>query len=245
MTTDTLTIPPKYCGPSQTGNGGYVSGLLAARLGGPVTVRLVKGVPLDVRMRVETNGDGLRLLHEDTLIASARRSSLDLQPPPAPSFAEAESASHTFFGHERHVFARCFVCGTDRQPGDGLRIHPGAIPSRSLVAGPWVPHDSLADATGCVRSEFLWATLECAGGVALFPQLVVMGELTGRIDGTLKPGERCVSAGWQIGQDGRKYYAGTALYGEDGRTVAVGHATWIEIARDAFKALVRTGKSGT
>jgi len=245
MTTDTLVIPSKYCGPSQTGNGGYTSGLLAARLSGAVTVRLVKGVPLDVQMRVESNGDELRVLYEDTLIAIARRSSLDIQPPPAPSFAEAEAASRTFFGHERHVFARCFVCGTDRQPGDGLRIHPGAIPSRSLVAGPWVPNGSLADATGHVRPEFLWASLECTGGVALFPQLVVMGELTGRIDGTLKPGEKCVSAGWPMGKDGRKHYAGTALYGEDGRAVAVGHATWIEISREAFKTLVRTGKSGT
>ena len=40
-------------------------------------------------------------------------------------------------------------------------------------------------------------------------------------------GERCVVVGWPLGEEGRKLYAGTALYGEDGRPLARARATWI------------------
>jgi hypothetical protein len=33
--------------------------------------------------------------------------------------------------------------------------------------------------------------------------------------------------GWPLGEEGRKLYAGTALFGEDGRQLASARATWI------------------
>ena len=39
--------------------------------------------------------------------------------------------------------------------------------------------------------------------------------------------ERCVVLAWPLGEDGRKLYAATALYGEDGRPLARARATWI------------------
>ena len=35
---DSLVIPPRFCGPSGSGNGGYACGRIAAHLSGPVTV---------------------------------------------------------------------------------------------------------------------------------------------------------------------------------------------------------------
>jgi hypothetical protein len=32
---------------------------------------------------------------------------------------------------------------------------------------------------------------------------------------------------WPLGEEGRKLYAGTALLGEDGRTLGTARATWI------------------
>jgi hypothetical protein len=243
MVVDTLTITESFCGPSKTGNGGYVAGLLARHLQGAVTVRLVKGVPLEVEMRVESEGEALRLMDGNTLVAQAHRSELELEPPAPPSFQEAEAATQSFVAYERHPFPRCIVCGTQRESGDGLRIFPGVVPGRFLFAAPWVPHPAVADESGSVRLEFLWASLECPAGFAWYPNLVVMGELTGRVQGSLRVGEKCVVTGWPIERDGRKYYAGTAIHGEDGRAVAVGHSTWIEIGRDAFITLSRTGKS--
>jgi hypothetical protein len=71
-----------------------------------------------------------------------------------------------------------------------------------------------------------------------------MGELSVRIHNALSAGEESVVAGWQAGHEGRKYYAGSAIYGADGRVVAVGHATWLEIPREDFVTLSRTGKAG-
>ena len=36
--TDPLVIPPRFCGPPGSGNGGYVCGRIAAYADGPVTV---------------------------------------------------------------------------------------------------------------------------------------------------------------------------------------------------------------
>jgi hypothetical protein len=33
--------------------------------------------------------------------------------------------------------------------------------------------------------------------------------------------------GWSLGEEGRKAYAGTALYGDGGRVLGFGRATWI------------------
>jgi hypothetical protein len=41
-------------------------------------------------------------------------------------------------------------------------------------------------------------------------------------------GERCVVVGWPLGDEGRKAFAGTALFGEGGRLLGVARATWIE-----------------
>ena len=37
----------------------------------------------------------------------------------------------------------------------------------------------------------------------------------------------CVAASWPLGEEGRKLYAGTALYAEDGEVLAVARQTWI------------------
>jgi hypothetical protein len=55
----------------------------------------------------------------------------------------------------------------------------------------------------------------------------VLGRLTARVEHLPHPGERCVVMGWPLGEDGRKLYAGTALYGDDGRVLGSARATWI------------------
>jgi hypothetical protein len=41
-------------------------------------------------------------------------------------------------------------------------------------------------------------------------------------------GESCVVAAWPLGEDGRKLYAGTALFAADGELLALARQTWIE-----------------
>jgi acyl-coenzyme A thioesterase PaaI-like protein len=122
-----------------------------------------------------------------------------------------------------------------------LRIFPGPIKSQSIVSAPWIPHSSLANGSNVVRPEFLWAALDCTGGFAVLPipegKAVVLGELCARIDGSITSSEQCVVIiGWPLHVDGRKRFAGSAVYSSSGRPVAVGRATWIEVPASEFGA---------
>ena len=46
------------------------------------------------------------------------------------------------------------------------------------------------------------------------------------------PESRASSMAWPLGDEGRKLYAGTALFGEDGRVLGSARATWI-VPREA------------
>jgi len=236
MRSTVLVIDKRFCGPPRSGNGGYACGRLGNLLLGCCKVRLKAPPPLDVELRAETMEREARLFDGSALIAQAQLSPLDLLPPPAPSFAEASDAS-LYMGFKDRVFPGCFVCGPQRAAGDGLRIFPGAMPTRSLVAAPWIPDASLDDGSGNVLSEFIWAALDCTSGFSLPPlpkeRARPLGELSVRVDGAIATGEKCVVVGWALGADGRKHFAGSALYSEAGHAVAVGRATWIELPRAA------------
>jgi hypothetical protein len=240
MIAETFSISRRFCGPSQSGNGGYVCGRLAKHVVGPACVRLKAPPPLEVELRVETSEGSVQLFHGPKLIAEARPAECDAVPPAAPSFSEAEAASRTYYGFVRHSFPRCFVCGPKRAVGDGLRLFPGEIEGRSMVAAPWIPDATLADGAGVVGTEILWAALDCPSAFSFLPvsegKTVVLGELCVRVDAAVSPFDRCAVIGWRIGVDGRKHIAGSAVFSESGLVIAVGRATWIEVSADAFPA---------
>ena len=51
--------------------------------------------------------------------------------------------------------------------------------------------------------------------------------MTARIERLPEEGEQCVVVGWPLGEDGRKLFAGTALLGADGETLATARQVWI------------------
>lgn len=231
-----VTVDPRFRGPPESGNGGYVCGLLASFAPDVREVRLAVppplGVPLDV---VSRDDDVLELRHADATIATARSSQADFDVPPPPSPAEAAAAAERYAGLHAHVFPGCFVCGPARVPGDGLRVFAGPGPTlpdgRPSYASPWRPDASLAGTRGHVRPEFQWAVLDCPGyfAVANGAQKMLLGSLTARIDRPVSVGEDCIVVAWPLGSDGRKHRAATALYGEDGECAARGLAVWIEL----------------
>jgi hypothetical protein len=231
----TISIPRRFNGPPDSGNGGYVCGRVAGWLPGAVSVRLRVPPPLEREMAVHVDGDEARLLDGDVVVAVARRVELNVAPPAAPTFEEAQACARTYAGFKRHPLPHCFVCGPNRAPGDGLRIFPGRTADPSVLAAPWVPDASLADASGRVAPEFLWAALDCAGAFAVLPEItapILLGELSARLDGSVGVGEECVVVAWSRGIDGRKRYACTAVFGGDRSPVAVATATWIEVPAD-------------
>src|SRR6202044_3477767 len=154
-----LTIPSRFRGPPDSGNGGYVCGRIAAYLDGQVTVTLRRPPPLATPMAVGRDGEGsVRIHHGRTLIAEATSSpgSPTLEIPGPVSMAEARTAAGRARYYSDPVFPACFVCGTGRQLGDGLRIFPGPVAGRPLWAAPWTPDPAVAGAGGKVRPEGGW-----------------------------------------------------------------------------------------
>ena len=119
-------------------------------------------------------------------------------------------------------FAECFVCGV-RDDGSGLGIHAGPVPGRDgLVAATWVAND--------VSPAVVWASIDCPGAYAAGDPgrgEVVLGRMTARVERLPDEGEACVVVGWPLGEDGRKLYAGTALYGAEGEVLALARQVWI------------------
>lgn len=234
---DTITIDARFCGPAHSGNGGYVAGRLAALVGGQVTVRLLAPPPLGRSLAVQRDQGRASLLDGDRTLAEAWHSDLPLQSPGAPTLEAATEASSRFVGFQRHDFPRCFVCGTARESGDGLRIFAGALAERQGVAAVWTVARSLA-VDGRVESAFIWAALDCPSAFALRPpppdRTLVLGELTARIDREVQPGEKYVVCGWPIGVEGRKHHSGSAIFDTHGSRIALARATWIDVDRSAF-----------
>lgn len=227
-------IAERFCGPPRSGNGGYTCGRIAKNLSGTVSVRLKAPPPLGTELRLESSENEAQLFHDAMLIGKAQRAQLELQPPTSPTFAKAQAAAQFFSGFKLHHFPGCFVCGTDRQQDDGLRIFPGPMESTSIISAPWIPSASLADHAGDIKSEFLWSALDCAGAFTLSPLpegvTTVLGELTVTILDSLKIGEQCIVIGWPLGSEGRKHLAGTAIYAPENRLVAMGRAVWVEVS---------------
>jgi hypothetical protein len=231
-----LRIAARFCGPPESGNGGYCAGSLARLFlnatggSGAVEVTLRKPPPLERDLELHLAGDQARLQDGEELIAEARSAEIEVDPPSAPSFERACQLSKHYVGHVRHHFPSCFVCGPARSEGDGLRIFPGSQHPGEPVAAPWVPAEGLAGADRQLTTELLWAALDCTGyfaaGASDYP-MALLGRMTAQIEGQIAIGEHCVVTGFALGREGRKLFAGTALYGEDGTRRALSIQTWI------------------
>jgi hypothetical protein len=232
-----VTIARRFCGPSESANGGYACGLAAAELEpwqGPVEVTLRSPPPLDTPLEVERSAEGAVLRCRGQLVAEAVRTTLSVEAPAKVSYAAAVEASRSYPWAVGHPYPRCFVCGPERGEGDGLRIFPGAVAGRELVAAPWIPDESLAGPGGEVRPEVVWAALDCPSwfGLACFhvPEgRPLLGRLAVHVHQRPRAGERCVCVGFQVRSEGRKHHVGSALFSEGGELRALGQATWITL----------------
>ena len=221
-----LTIAPRFNGPPASGHGGYTSGLVATALGADVAVSLRVPPPLDRPLAL----DGASLRDGDTVVAEWTPATVDVDPPAMPEPTPPAPDDPVYGELHEHPFPRCFGCGPDRAPGDGLRIFAGRV-SPGLVAAHWTPDASLArDGDGTVAPEFVWAALDCPTGHACaIERPAVLGRLAVRALAPVRIGEPHVVAAWTTGRDGRKHHAAGCLYTAGGDPVAVSEALWIEL----------------
>jgi hypothetical protein len=232
---ETVTIESRFRGPPDSANGGYACGLLARRMDGAVEVTLRKPPPLDEPLEVEVENGGGSLLDGNELVAAARTAEVGVEVPEPVSVSDAEAAAERFTHYHDHPFPTCFVCGPGRAAGDGLRIFPGAVGGREIVAAAWTPDGSFANQDGSVLEEIVWGALDCptsfGGGLQGEFSTSVLGRLTGRLVGSLEVGRPHVVIGWPIGADGRKWEGGSALFTDRGELKAYARGLWIELKK--------------
>jgi hypothetical protein len=104
-----------------------------------------------------------------------------------------------------------------------------------VAAAPWIPTADVADDTGRVRSEIVWAALDCPSwfGLSCFHAWEgrpLLGRLSARIDAHPHVGQRCACVGWLIAREGRKIHVGSALFDDQGRALALARATWLTVS---------------
>lgn len=224
-----FTVPARFCGPPDSGNGGYTCGLLARELGGVLECTLRAPVPLETPLELERTPTGGFLRHGDKTIVEARETSLDVTPPPPISLKEAAQVmSGSPALHAPHPFPTCFVCGPKRAEHDGLRIFPAST-GNSTYASAWVPDSQFGDIEGDLKTEFLWAAMDCPTGFAAgFPTAgkLVTGRLAVQQLRPIHTGCGCVLMSWPLGIEGRKHFSAACLY-QNGELCALARATWI------------------
>ena len=216
----TIAIHPHHEGLPGLAHGGYTGGLLAEVLGADTAeVRLRRPIPLGRPLEVRREAGRVLLADAETVIAEAREAQLALYVPPPVSLAAAEAAARRFPGHHEHPFPGCVTCGTAR--ADGLRIFPGPVPGRRLVAAPWTP------VTAGV--ETVWEALDCPQLWALMihapegsEDRVVTARMTTTVVRPVEPGVPHVVIAWPVGREDGRWVAGAAIYGPDGELRAAG-----------------------
>jgi hypothetical protein len=228
---ETITIPGRFNGPRESGNGGYTSGVVASHLEGAVEVSLRSPVPLDEPLGLSGDDEALRVLQGETLIAEARSlPNLDLEVPAAVSPEDARRASQDYRAPDDGIFSNCFVCGRARE--DSFEVFAGQVEGREVVATPWTPPAWTAGGDGAVRPEFIWAALDCPTYFAChLEEELTLSMLVRQRAEMLAPvaaGEEHVVMAWPIEQDGRKRLAGAAVLSPRGETLAVAEALMIE-----------------
>jgi hypothetical protein len=239
-----IIIDKRYCGPPNSGNGGYVCGRLARHIPGAAEVTLRAPPPLDTPLDALAADDGTWELRDGAkVVATGRATSVELARLETASFEEACAAELlTPVKPHEHPLPTCFVCGPARAKGDGLRIFAGPLGRHApVLAASWTPDQNLAAEDGLIAPEFLWSALDCPTGYACncdeqsgsFDKTsLLLGRMAARIEARPRPGERCIITAWPTGRDGRKRTAEAAAHDEGGRLLAVAKATWIAVERD-------------
>jgi hypothetical protein len=218
------TFSRRFRGPLSSANGGYASGRVAAHVAADVVeVTLRLPPPLERALDVRLHDGVAQLVDGDAVVAEARAATLDLEAPAPVSVDAAAAAAALASPLDEPEFRECFVCGR-RPEGDGLEIHVGPVAGREpLHAASWWVKEA--------TTEIVWAAIDCPGAYAVGLEgrgTVVLGRMTGRVVRVPDAGETCAVVSWPLGEDGRKLYAGTALFAEDGELLALARQVWIE-----------------
>ncbi len=246
----TVSIDNVYNGPIHCGNGGYISGLLAAFIEGDVEIRINAAFPVETPLQVKPNDEGISVYRDDKLLGSARSIQLDLAIPTPPSLTSAIAASQRFDFIHASDPRGCYVCSPLRSEENGLRVFCGPLnevvapePSidwptqveKNLVATVWRPTDNLCNNDGGIDNIYVWSALDCPGAYAIKAAepdagLQLLGTCSGSIKAPLKPNDDYIISSWKISHNrGRKRFMGVAIHNRAGELMACAEQIWFDM----------------
>jgi hypothetical protein len=228
-----IVIDPAFEGPPGSAHGGYACGMLAPYLPADAEITLRTPVPLGTALELAGQQGGVALHDGTSVVAEGGSTRLSNVTPQPPTFAEALAATAGFPGLRSHPYPRCVGCGTGRTDSVALRLFPGPLVGRDLVAAVWYPSGD-ATAHGLIRPEFAWAALDCPGGWAAIhfgrvDRPAVLGRMAARLAEPIRAHSAHIVVGWLEGVSGRKLTAGSALYSRDGVPQGFARQTWITL----------------
>lgn len=252
-----VRIASSRCGPPTSANGGWTAGLLAGLLlehagqlsGVPVTVTLRRPPPLDVDLPVRLTGDDARATAtlqgppgdgnaEDAppVAIAVLNQSAAVSPVSPVDVTTATAAERRFTGLRDHPFPTCFVCGTARTAGDGLRLQPGRVDG-GRTACTWTPHPNFSGRDGRTDPASVWAALDCPGGwtTDLSGRPLVLGRMTALVHRQPAGGEQLVVVGRHLDTEGRKTRTATTVYDAAGGIVGRADQLWISVDPATFR----------
>lgn len=235
MTESTIRVPHWFQGPTDSGQGGWTSGRLAAVVGQPITVRLRAPIPLEVDLVVEGSPEqGWRCLAGEVVVLDASPWSPDVPETASVSVRAARSARDRFpVADEDHPVPFCFSCGLQ---ADGMHVHAGPLgddPER--YATDWTAPGWAARPDGSVDDAVLWAALDCTAAwyVCCHPEYrhAVTAQFAAHVLRPIMAAEHLAlvawAGDWPQGWDGRKRGAVSAAFDDEGRLVASARSFWV------------------
>jgi hypothetical protein len=234
---ESVVIAERFRGPPQSGNGGFVGGTFAKFAlegNGEAEVTLRAPIPLDAPMTVNQSAEVVTVTQGETLIAEVKRVAYDLEIPEPPSWEKAESAASTSYSFiDNPMFQGkigfhpiCFCCGAEHD--DGLGVF--AAPVGEQVAAVWKTKREWADENGNLPDEYLWAALDCPGQFAYRAQGILtgmLGRITAKMHSKAKAGDTYMVTAWPIRVEGKKHFAGSAIFDQAGNLVTEATTLWI------------------
>lgn len=226
----TVSIDARFNGPPASGHGGYSAGLVGTAVHGPAEVTLLAPPPLGTALSVTVGPEGAELRDGDRVIATAGPAVVDVGPAPAvPLEAVRDAMPDPDELRRTHPFPTCFGCGPDREAGDGLRLFAGPVAGFDGVWGAvWRP-----DGGGTVEDLWVWAALDCpSSGPAQDPTgavPIVLGRLAIDVRAAVPGGADLAILSREVERHGRRHVTAVWLVDGDGRELAAGRATWIEL----------------
>ena len=231
-----IIVPNRFRGPPQSGNGGYCAGAFAEAVPSTVVeVTLRSPVPLDEPLSVITEPSA-SIHYGDTLIAEMRAAELDLDVPPPPSEEEAKTAAAASysltpgintFHPGRGLHPICFCCGADHE--DGLGVFAAPVQGAEQVAAVWQTEDAWG-VEAQLPERFIWAALDCPGQFAFMAGGIrtgMLGRMTAEVGCLAPAGASYIITGWRAGVEGKKHFAGTAMFDMKGQRIARALSVWI------------------